>query len=322
MAADLCSDAPKRSSTLQQNIPSSAHSNLELNITTSVHQNNLNPMALSFSHLRPSRAELLNINAKRFIPNFIVSKECPTPFPNDSLNHLSPTSRMNRPLSILSGLRTLNPFAVGFIPNVTTISVGVENNLSHIQTNRLNSHAKAYSPSNIVSFIVASVGNISSVLPLNVSSTPPENPSVDSTLLSSEFSARSALRDSIISDTGSHEEGSAYAILNNIRVKNINKILIGHLNINSIRNKFDILVDLVKDKLDIILISETKIDSSFPNSQFEIQGYSPPRRLDRNEHGGGLLLYTRGDIHTKQLPLVSESIECVILEIIIAKKNG
>ena len=117
------------------------------------------------------------------------------------------------------------------------------------------------------------------------------------------------------------DEGTAYLTLNRIRVKNVNKILIGHLNINSIRNKFDLFVDLVKDKLDIMLISETKIDSTFPKSQFEIQGYSPPHRLDRNAHGGGLLLYTRGDIHSKALPLVSENIECLILEATIAKKK-
>ena len=238
-------------------------------------------------------------------------------------------------LSILSGTRTLNPFAVEFIPNVMNILVGVEISRSHIETNRLNPHAKLFFPSNIDSFIVASQGNIennpiSFALPLNVP-TPPEYLSVDS-ISFYEVSAGSPLRDSVKSDTDlqlssssnlsvEDEEGSAYAILNNIRVNNINKILIGHLNINSIRNKFDLLVDLVKDKLDIILISETKIDSSFPNSQFEIQGYSSPHRLDRNEHGGGLLLYTRGDIHTKPLPLVSESIECVILEIIIAKKK-
>ena len=83
------------------------------------------------------------------------------------------------------------------------------------------------------------------------------------------------------------EEGNAYVALSNLRVKSIDKILFGHININSIRNKFEPFVDIVKDKLDIILISETKIDNTFPKSQFEIQGYSPPFRLDRNAHGVG-----------------------------------
>ena len=76
-------------------------------------------------------------------------------------------------------------------------------------------------------------------------------------------------------------ERNVFKKLRNLRVKNVDKILIGHLNINSIRNKFDMLVDLVKDNLDVILLSETKIDASFPDSQFIIQGYSPAHRLDR-----------------------------------------
>ena len=58
---------------------------------------------------------------------------------------------------------------------------------------------------------------------------------------------------------------------------------------------------LIKDKIDISLISETKLDSSFPSGQFVIKGYSTPFRLDRNQNGGGLLLYVREDIPCKIL---------------------
>ena len=37
------------------------------------------------------------------------------------------------------------------------------------------------------------------------------------------------------------------------------------------------------------MISETKIDESFPLSQFMIDGFSMPYRCDRNSHGGGIL---------------------------------
>ena len=53
------------------------------------------------------------------------------------------------------------------------------------------------------------------------------------------------------------------------------------------------LEELIKDKIDIFLISKTKLDSSFPSGQFVIKGYSTPFRLDRNQNGGGLLLYVR-----------------------------
>ena len=95
---------------------------------------------------------------------------------------------------------------------------------------------------------------------------------------------------------------SPYSILQRLRVKNIGRILIGHINLNSIRHKFHTISDLIKGKIDIFLISETKIDNSFPNSQFQIHGYSSPFRLDRSTAGGGLLLYTRQDIPTRNLP--------------------
>ena len=117
------------------------------------------------------------------------------------------------------------------------------------------------------------------------------------------------------------DQDSPYSILHNLRLKNVEKIVIGHLNINSVRNKMYLLGDLIKDKVDIMLISETKLDSTFPTSQFVLQGYSSPFRLDRTAHGGGLLLYLRSDIPSKSLPLISDNIECIICEITISKKK-
>ena len=68
------------------------------------------------------------------------------------------------------------------------------------------------------------------------------------------------------------------------------------MNINSVRNKFDLLSDIIKNNIDILMISETKLDSSFPNGQFQIHGYSEPYRLDRNGNGGGILVFIREDI--------------------------
>ena len=69
-------------------------------------------------------------------------------------------------------------------------------------------------------------------------------------------------------------------------------MVIAKLNINSPRNKFVSLSTIIKDNVDILLISETKIDSLFPKAQFHIDGYTTYRR-DRNEDGSGLLLYIR-----------------------------
>ena len=61
------------------------------------------------------------------------------------------------------------------------------------------------------------------------------------------------------------------------------------------------LEEIIKDNIDIFLISETKLDSYFPSGQFIIKVYSTPFRLDRNQNGGGLLLYVREDIPCKIL---------------------
>ena len=52
--------------------------------------------------------------------------------------------------------------------------------------------------------------------------------------------------------------------LEQIRKKNSNRLIVAQLSINSIKNKFDSHVEMVKENVDILLMSETKIDSSFP----------------------------------------------------------
>ena len=79
------------------------------------------------------------------------------------------------------------------------------------------------------------------------------------------------------------------------RLNHPKNVIIGHLNINSIRNKFSGFKDLVLTETDICLLSETKIDDSFPNSQFFAEGYRMFRK-DRNKNGGDLILYVNEGI--------------------------
>ena len=74
-----------------------------------------------------------------------------------------------------------------------------------------------------------------------------------------------------------------------------------HLNVNSLRNKFEFLVPLVKDNIDISMLSERKLDSSFPHAQFSIEGYSRPYRLDRYRNGEGLILFSREGLQSRLL---------------------
>ena len=55
---------------------------------------------------------------------------------------------------------------------------------------------------------------------------------------------------------------------------------IGHLNINSICNKFEMLSVSVAQYVDILMLSETKSGSTFLSIQFLINGFSVLHRLD------------------------------------------
>ena len=47
-------------------------------------------------------------------------------------------------------------------------------------------------------------------------------------------------------------------------------IAIAQININSLRIKFSFLCEAVRGNIDILLITETKLDSSFPSAQFHM----------------------------------------------------
>ena len=76
-----------------------------------------------------------------------------------------------------------------------------------------------------------------------------------------------------------------------LRINNGSKIFIGNLNINSLPNKFDQLKELVLKFADILVITETKLEDTFPTSQFLVDGFSEPFRLDRNKNGGNSLIF-------------------------------
>ena len=63
--------------------------------------------------------------------------------------------------------------------------------------------------------------------------------------------------------------------------KNINRLIFAQLNINSLRNNFESLQHIINKNIIVLLISQTKIDSSFPSAQFHLEGYADPYGLDR-----------------------------------------
>ena len=83
------------------------------------------------------------------------------------------------------------------------------------------------------------------------------------------------------------------------RLDNSSNAIIGHLNINSFRNKFVFVEDIIK-LLNVFLVSESKLDHTFPSNQIKINGYKV-FRLDLNRFEGGLILYINENIACKPL---------------------
>ena len=103
--------------------------------------------------------------------------------------------------------------------------------------------------------------------------------------------------------------------IKNLRLSNVNRVIIGNLNINSLTNKFDQLKEIVLKYIDILVITETKLDDTFPNAQFLVPGFSKPFCLDRNRKGGrsSKLIKVRENIPSKVLTkhVLPSDIECI-----------
>ena len=109
----------------------------------------------------------------------------------------------------------------------------------------------------------------------------------------------------------------------NIRKHHSNKIIMAHININSLRNKFDMLTNSVSEYIDILMISETKLDDTFLHALYHLKDFSNPYRLDRNSHGGGILVYVRDNIRSNLVKLDQkfENFEGFFIELELSKKN-
>ena len=105
----------------------------------------------------------------------------------------------------------------------------------------------------------------------------------------------------MINDNSAIQLGSVKSALKCLHSNHPQQIIIGYLNVSSIRNKFDIMKPMLLDDTDILMVTETKLDDSFPVLQFNFEGFSTPFRLNRNKYGGGIILYIHSYIIASKL---------------------
>ena len=220
--------------------------------------------------------------------------------------------------------------AVTFIPNC-----------SHLSSNILNPNAHAFLPykmvndncaiSTICSRVIQPKLNFASFMStpasLNVYATPyiplgfRLSPSVSSTVITAFMNTCFILSVFLLNEIITVDISPKYTI-KNIKLKNANKIVFGHLNLNSLRNKFECLKYVIGENIDIFLVSETKLNESFPDAQFFIEGYFPTYRKDRTDKGGGLMLYVHNNIPSRAIDITFDPlIEALVIEINLKKKK-
>ena len=64
--------------------------------------------------------------------------------------------------------------------------------------------------------------------------------------------------------------------LKNLKLRNVNRIIIGNLKINFLPNNFDQLREILLKYVDVLVIRETKLDDIFLTFQFLVTGFSVP----------------------------------------------
>ena len=102
----------------------------------------------------------------------------------------------------------------------------------------------------------------------------------------------------------------------------INNPILANLNINSLRYKIIDLKEILSySEIDFLSVSETKIDDSFPDAQFQIDSYISFRH-DRNQNGGGIFtLVKKGLLPNRKYEFESSVIEIISIEIVIKKRK-
>ena len=95
-----------------------------------------------------------------------------------------------------------------------------------------------------------------------------------------------------------------------------------HINLNYLRNKFEMFTSSVTEYIDILMISETTLHDTFLHVLYYLKDFSNPHRLDRYSHGCAILVYVRNNIPSNLVKLdqMSENFEGFFIELDLSKK--
>ena len=245
--------------------------------------------------------EQLNPYANAFIPEKQEESSPSENIENDPKHNLSSCTQNFSTTVLFYGNRFTDTNNIRVGKNtLMNKSVG-SSNTGQLEIN-LNPHATLYVPQNLgAEMSIERMGNASGSNSVEV-----------------------AENNSSIHDSSFHKnqkQDDVLTILKDLRVKNHNRIIVGNLNINSIPNKFDALKTILPGNIDIFVVTETKLDSTFETVQFCIHGFNEPYRLDRNRNGGGILIYIREGIPSRLLNLYTFpcNIEGMFIEINLRK---
>ena len=103
------------------------------------------------------------------------------------------------------------------------------------------------------------------------------------------------------------------------------QMIFSHLNVNGLSGKYAEIHEILRKGLtDMLFLSETKLDCSYPNPQFHINSYVTHRQ-DRNAHGGGLACYVRETIPHKHRPDIAvnqNGIESIVIQVKTKTNNS
>ena len=98
---------------------------------------------------------------------------------------------------------------------------------------------------------------------------------------------------------------------------------IAYINVNSLRYKIHDLRSMVLEIVpEVLTISETKIDDTFPDAQFLIDGFQNPGNFKKDRNKNGVITYIKRGIPHKRLSAMEpKNLEVTCIELTFGKRK-